>query len=232
MDIDRGVRAPFQDPKWAERVAIGSLISLVPILNFAAQGYMLDYTRAVSYGRDVPLPTWDELGRYWVRGLLAGIAGVLYALPGIILFAMGVIPIVAGAITGEGAGVFAGITSGCVVFALGILYFVFISVFWGAAYTNYAMHEEFSALFAIGRMRDKVTSSGSSYFGAWGLSLLVGIVIGTVLGVVSGFLSFIPFFGSIVSAVASVFVGLMGALVSSHYYGQYAATAYADDLQT
>ena len=232
MNVDRGIKAPFQDPKWAERVAIGSLIGLVPILNFATQGYLLDYTRAVAYGQDVPLPTWDELARYWVRGLLAGVAGFIYALPAIILFGIGVVPIIAGAIAGEGVTVFAGLTSGCFVFALGALYLLFISVFWGAAYANYAMHEEFGALFALGRMKEKISQHGSEYFAAWGLTLLVGLVIGTVLGVVSGFVSFIPFFGSVLSAVVGAFAGLIGGLVSSHYFGQYARSAYEGELQS
>ncbi len=230
MNIEQGIKSPFSDPRWLERTVIGAVISLVPILNFAAQGYMLDYTRAVAYDPAAPLPDWGNLGRYWVRGLLSGLAGIALALPGIIILAIGFFPMIAGIIAGEGFTVVAGLSGACMFFAIAMIYFVVLSVFWGAAFTNYAMSEEFGAFFDFARIKAKI-GSGSSYFGAWGLSLLVYLVAGSVTGLVQMPLSFIPFLGVLAGTALTVYVTFCAQLVAQHYYGQYAAAAYADELQ-
>jgi hypothetical protein len=230
MDIEQGIKSPFSDPKWFERTALGGVISLVPILNFAAQGYMLDYTRAVAYNQQAPLPDWGDLGRYFVRGLLSALAGFLLALPGIILMVIGFIPLIGGLIAGEDFTVIAGASTMCIFFAIALIYFFVLSIFWGAAFTNYAMSEEFGAFFDFSRIKAKI-GSGSNYFGAWGLSLLVYFVAGSLTGVLQMPLSFIPFLGALAGSLITVYVMFCAQLVAQHYYGQYAATAYADELQ-
>jgi hypothetical protein len=230
MDIELGIKSPFSDPRWLERTVLGSVIAFVPILNFAAQGYMLDYTRAVAYDRSAPLPDWSELGRYWVRGLLAALAGFLFALPGIILIIIGIFPIVGGIVAGEDITVIAGASTACIFFAIAIIYFFVLSVFWGAAFTNYAMSEEFGAFFDFSRIKVKI-SANTSYFGAWGLALLVYVVAGSVTGVLQVPLSFVPLFGSLLGTLLTTYAMFCAQLVAQHYFGQYAARAYADELQ-
>ena len=231
MNIEQGIKSPFSDPRWLERTVIGAVISLVPILNFAAQGYMLDYTRAVAYDPAAPLPDWGNLGRYWIRGLLSGLAGIALALPGIIILAVGFFPMIAGIVAGEEFTVVAGLSGACIFFALAMIYFVVLSVFWGAAFTNYAMSEEFGAFFDFARIKAKI-GSGASYFGAWGLSLLVYLVAGSVVGLVQMPLSFIPFLGLLAGTSLTLYVTFCAQLVAQHYYGQYAASAYSEELDT
>ena len=69
MNLGRGLRFPLDDPQWLPKVLIGTLVSLVPILNVAGVGYMLDVTRNVVAGRETPLPEWDNFGDKFVRRL-------------------------------------------------------------------------------------------------------------------------------------------------------------------
>jgi hypothetical protein len=230
MNFELGIKAPFQDRRWVERTLIGAAINLVPILNFAAQGYMLDYTRAVAYDPNAPLPDWGNLGRYWVRGALATLAGFLLAIPGIILMTIAVFPIVAGFISGEDFAIAAGFSTACIFFVLAMIYFLVLSIFWGAAFTNYAMSEQFGAFFDFSRIRAKI-GSNSSYFAAWALSLLVYIVAGTLVGIVQAPASFIPILGGVLGAALSVYVMFCAQLVAQHYFGQYAGKAYGAELQ-
>ena len=202
---------------------------MVPILNFAATGYALDYTRAVAYDPSTPLPDWAHLGRYFKRGFFAGIAGLIVGLPGIIMMSLGIFPLIAGLIAERDLAIIAGATTSCGFIAVALIYFLLVSLFWGAAYTNYAMSEEFGAFFDFSRIKAKVTSD-SGYFAAWGLSFLVYLVAGSIGGVAQGILQIVPIAGSIVGALATVFVTFIAQLISSHYYGQYAARAYLAEL--
>lgn len=85
MDFGRGLRYPLQDPNWGSKVLIGTLISFVPILNFAATGYVADVTRNIVAGRETPLPEWDRLGENFVRGFLTVVIQFLWALPLLLL---------------------------------------------------------------------------------------------------------------------------------------------------
>lgn len=82
MDFGRGLSYVRQDPNWLVKTLLGSVISFVPILNFAATGYQMDVIRHVAAGRDTPLPEWGEnFGDHWVRGLIATAIALIYVLP-------------------------------------------------------------------------------------------------------------------------------------------------------
>ncbi len=82
MDFGRGLSFVRQDPDWLVKTLLGSVISFVPILNFAATGYSMDVIRQIVTGRETPLPKWGEnFGDRWVRGLIATVVGFIYVLP-------------------------------------------------------------------------------------------------------------------------------------------------------
>jgi hypothetical protein len=86
MDFGRGLSYIRQDPDWLVKILLGSVISFVPILNFAATGYMLDVIRNVYNERETPLPDWgDGFADRWVRGLIGTVIAFIYLLPVIVL---------------------------------------------------------------------------------------------------------------------------------------------------
>jgi hypothetical protein len=85
VDFKRALSFMTQDPQWIAKVGIGTLVSLVPILNFAAMGYRLDVIRNVYFGREFPLPEWDNFGDKFVRGLLLAVVQFLWSLPLLVL---------------------------------------------------------------------------------------------------------------------------------------------------
>ena len=48
MQIGKAFTYPFEDAKWASKLLIGALISVVPILNIAWGGYTCEIIRRVS----------------------------------------------------------------------------------------------------------------------------------------------------------------------------------------
>jgi hypothetical protein len=82
MDFGRGLSYIRQDPNWLVKTLLGSVISIVPILNFASTGYSMDVIRNVYTGREIPLPEWGEnFGDRWIRGLIATVILFVYMLP-------------------------------------------------------------------------------------------------------------------------------------------------------
>jgi hypothetical protein len=60
---------------------IGMVVSFVPVLNLAMNGYGLDVLRNTARGADVPLPKWDALSRYFTDGLKLLIIQLIYGIP-------------------------------------------------------------------------------------------------------------------------------------------------------
>src|ERR671933_927085 len=82
MDFGRGLSYIRQAPNWLVKTLLGSVISVVPILNFASTGYSMDVIRNVYAGRETPLPEWGEnFGDRWIRGLIAMVIVFIYMLP-------------------------------------------------------------------------------------------------------------------------------------------------------
>lgn len=86
---------PFQDPHWITKLAIGALmilaslvIPLVPL--FFVAGYCLRICQRIILGDGQPhLPEWDDWGWYFSNGFRLSEAGLVYALPGLILLTFG-----------------------------------------------------------------------------------------------------------------------------------------------
>ena len=82
------IEFPFEDNQWISKLGLGALITMVPILNFAWSGYLVDIIRNVMNNASEPLPTWDDLGKKLGDGLILFAAGIVYASPILILMCL------------------------------------------------------------------------------------------------------------------------------------------------
>jgi len=86
IDIGRALQHPFQDQDWPRKIGLGALILCVPILNFAAYGYLLEHLRNTQRGADLPLPEWSgTLGDKFTEGLKYFVVVLIYSLPIVLL---------------------------------------------------------------------------------------------------------------------------------------------------
>ncbi len=90
-DLKSLLRFPFQGPDWANRFIIGSawflaawIVPIVPL--FFAYGYALEVMRRVIREEEPGLPPWQDWGRLFVDGLRAFAAGLVYLLPGTLVY--------------------------------------------------------------------------------------------------------------------------------------------------
>jgi hypothetical protein len=231
VDIQRGISAPFADREWLPKTLWAALWTGVVVTAPAVTGYTLDYVRSVAYGQETPLPEWNRgFGRWWIRGFLLGIAGFIYMLPAIILLIVSIVPLVVVAAS-SGAQEFgrtaALLGSGgvCLAGAAAIAYFIAVSLFFYGAYVNFALAEDFGALFRVGEIFARIKSDSSAYLTAWGVSLGVSFVTGVAASFAGSVLGATGVLVPLAGFIGGAF-GFIGGLISAHLFGQYAARAY------
>jgi len=81
MDIGKSFTFVFDDPDWLKKILIGGLITMIPIVNFAAMGYVAELVRTIRDEPNAPLPEWDNFGGYFSDGLKLLVAFIVYSLP-------------------------------------------------------------------------------------------------------------------------------------------------------
>jgi hypothetical protein len=226
MDIGKSLTYMFEDEKWANKVVVGAVINLIPILNFASAGYMLATIRNVANDAVPSLPTWDDFGDYFVKGLILTIIGLIYSLPLLILSCCPLVGIFLPAFseTEEMAA------------ALGALYLIVVGLFgllvllYAIAYTfvmpavilHYASAEDFSAAFEFGKIFAFIRDNLNSYFKTWLYVLILGVVIGIGQLMVAAIVGWIPIWGWIFSWVIGLGVAFWTYLVVAYVYGSFA----------
>ncbi len=233
MDLSRPFRYAVEDERWKEKLGVGCLIYMVPILNFSIAGYAVQIERAVAAGDPRPLPDWSDLGTLFRDGAVVTVAFLLYGLPmmaigfgglglgvvlGITLAAAGSVWI--GILTGVALLVLAGLVNWAYGLALGFLS--------PAIAVQYARWGTFGACFAFGEMFALIRRNRSEYLTAWGAHFLGRIVMAAVLPPLSAILSFIPIIGGLLTMLAFLAGYLYLSLILAHLYGQLMAGDHAE----
>jgi hypothetical protein len=230
MDIGKALTYMTEDPRWKEKLAIGTgVVILSTILSVVligvvgyliVMGYMVRLLQNVRDGHAYPMPEWDQWGDDLVRGLKLVVVIIVWSLPAI-LFS---IPVsLGGALAdGRGAGAFIGTTILFGGMCLLILYGLFLAVA--------------QASFTIAYARDEQIGSGLQVREIWDWTLAnIGqlIIVALAYIVVSIGVSLV---GSIVGTLLCI-IGLIVTLPLAqlivylfqfHLYGQLAA-AYPFD---
>ena len=183
MDIGRSFTYMFEDQDWLKKILIGGVVSLIPIVNFAATGYFIEALRNTAEGRELPLPEWDDLGGKFMKGLMAGIAGFLYVLP--IMLVMGIIFGLTAAIAGsldndaaEAVSAICPMIGNCLLF----VYIILLMLILPAAMIQYALTGQFGAFFRFGDIMAFIRANIGGYI----IALLVALVAGLIAQMVGG----------------------------------------------
>ncbi|MBN1156672.1 DUF4013 domain-containing protein [Candidatus Woesearchaeota archaeon] len=81
VNYEAAIKRPFSD---FGKLAIGTLIGLVPIVNLLLSGYLLECARS-SAKKDLKLPQWTNWGELFVHGLVVAAISLIYMIPVIVL---------------------------------------------------------------------------------------------------------------------------------------------------
>ena len=214
MDIGKSFTYMFEEDRWVEKLLIGGLLCLIPIVNFFAIGYALRALKNVSEGKHPALPEWDEWGADWVKGLVASfVAPLIYAVP--LLFAS--VPfIIVSSVTSSGyssygyygysSGTTLGTFCGLAFTCLALLWGLFIAVVYPAGMVKYAHNGQFGSFFRFGEIFRYIKNNLSNYIVAILLSIVASIAASIVGGIACG--------------IGVAFTSFWASLVMAHLFGQ------------
>ena len=212
MDIGKSFTYMFEEDKWVEKLLIGGLLMLVPIVNVFAIGYALRALKNVSEGKRPILPEWDDWGADWVKGLISSfVVPFIYALP--LMFAAIPFMIVSSATTttyggpqygyGNNYQTMTGLATVCsLVFScLAALWGLLIGIVYPAGTVRYARHGQFANYFQFRELFRFIKDNLADYIVAILISIVASIVAGIVGGIACGIgVAFTSFWSSLVMA--------------------------------
>ncbi len=224
IDIGRAIQHPTEDPNWPRKLGIGALIALVPILNFALNGYAVEHLKNASNGMDVPLPAWDNLGEKFTNGLRVFAVTLVLALPIVLLTCIiaaagGGLAALSGGTERPGDAAVAGVGAlALAVSFLAALYGLFLTYLLPAIYIQYAKTKDVGACLRLGELLSIARADTGSYLTIF--AILIGITF--VLGLIAGVLNIIPCLGQILSLLIAFLAASYLTVLLGHLCGQYA----------
>ncbi len=231
MDIGKSFSYQWNDPRWMNKLGLGALILMVPILNFTWIGYMVAIMRNVMDKSPEPLPEWENFEKKFIDGLILFAARLLYALPMLVVLCLPLtILLFSGVLSGNErlqniSQVLAG--TGSILFfsflCLILLYSLLLSFIYPAIEIIFAREDTFASCFKFREAFALVNKNLSAFFTAWIVNVGGGLVVGLVIGTMTGLVGWIPCVGWIASVVLSMGSGIYISTIYSHLFGQFGA---------
>jgi len=212
MDIGKSFTYMFDDEKWVQKLVVGgllALVSVIPLVNIFTTpvivGYTLRLLKNVADREERPLPEWNDWGGDWVKGILAILAGLIYAIPIWLASLFSWIVSYLGGYSDPSAA--EGFLGFCLVVlsCLSALWGLLIAVVYPAAQIKYATEGGFGSFFRFGEIFRFIGDNLSNY--------VIAILLTIVAAIIGGL-------GVILCVIGFFFTYFWALLVSSHLYGQ------------
>jgi hypothetical protein len=205
VDIGSSFTYMFEDDNWIKKIAIGGVVSVIPIVNFAAIGYLVQVIRNVRAGQPLPLPEWDQFGQYFIDGLWNFVIFLVWSIPILVIICL---VVMGGLVLGNSQGAVAAYTiiSSCLGCLAG-LWALVLGVLYPAILIRYTEVGELMAGFRFGEVFGIISADVGSYFIVVVLTWLAGVI--ALLG--------------LVCVVGVIFTAFWAILVSGNLMGQLAA---------
>jgi hypothetical protein len=236
MDAEKSFSYPFEDNEWLSKLGLGALISMVPILNFAWTGYLVEIIRNVMNHEPEPLPAWDDIDKKFKEGLILFGASLIYASP--ILIAL-CLPLG----LSVGSSLLSGSSNmqdlerivtetGSVLFfcllCVFLLYGLVLSIIYPAILIMFSSEGTFASCFKLSEAFGMISKNVAPFFTAWTLSLAASLGVGLIAGFVNLVVGWIPCIGWIVGLVLAMGTGAYGTAVYAHLFGQFGRLAFEE----
>ena len=212
VNYEESIRKPFTD---FGKLVVGIILSIIPIVNWIAQGFIIETS---GLGKNKPsknMPEWKNIGDYFVKGFSSYVIIFIYAIPAMLVLSLsigyivasfmsvftGVLPsglvssLVAGQVTREELRLL--ITQNWMtllpiiirafpLILLGLFLLLIASYLSPIAIINYLKNKKFGKAFDLNVVIKK--SFNGQYFITW-------IVVGLIAFVLKSVLDIIPFVG-------------------------------------
>jgi hypothetical protein len=211
MDIGASFGYMFEDKDWVKKILIGGVVSLIPIVNFAVLGYVVQIVRNVRDGQTLPLPEWDQFGDYFMSGLWLFLIFLVYSIPIIILACLqGVGTFMLGSASNSSSDTTANamfFVSTCFSCLMG-LWGLVIGVLSPAIIVRFAETGQFNSGLRLGEVFGVISANVGNY-----------VIVMIIMWIASGIIA--PL-GLIACVVGVIFTNFWAQLVSGNLLGQLA----------
>ena len=233
MNFEKAFNFPFEDKEWLNKLGLGTLISMVPILNLAWSGYLVGIIRNVMNQEMELLPTWDDLDKKFREGLILFAAGLIYVSP--VLIALGLplgISVLSSLSSGNNNIQDLGEIGWALVFGMlcvFLLYGLMLSILYPVILIMFSREGTLVSCFKLRDVFKMIRSNTGAFFTAWGLSIVTSLGVGLLAGFVNMVVGFVPCIGWIVGLIMSLGSGVYITAVHAHLFGQFGRVAFASD---
>lgn len=190
------LKRPFTD---FTKLLIGIVLSIFPIINFFAMGYILECAKTAQK-KQFDLPEWKNMGDLFVSGFFMFILSIIYAIPALIIFGIVIGLNISLAIQGNIAGALA---QSLLLLLLGTILLILGWYFGTGAILNYGMSGRLEDGFKLSEISRRI------FKGPYTKNFVVGIAITLVI---VGVLSLIPIIGVAIGTFVAgvIFFSLLG----------------------
>ena len=214
MDIGSSFSYMFQDKDWIKKILIGGVVGIIPILNFAAIGYVIQIIRNVREGQTLPLPEWDEFGKYFMDGLWIFLIFLVWSIPIILVACLQGVGTAVIAEANEQAANAYGIVSACFT-CLIVLWSLVIAAVGPAIMVRFAEVGEFMVGFQFSEIFSIIRANVGNY--------IIVILLMWLAGLIASL-------GVILCVVGVIFTQFWSYLVAGNLMGQLAAQQQSTEL--
>ncbi|MFH0801973.1 MAG: DUF4013 domain-containing protein [bacterium] len=223
ISVSQELTAPFKDPKFIEKTAIGGLLSLIPLVGgLFPQGFVVNYIAAKTGEGKEELPLWENWGNMFGKGCIAYIITVLYMLipivVALILCGGGILGILSAAAQRD----FGTIFTSALSIAGGLIGAIFLSIIFGffvpMAIVRYSRSGSFGAAFELGLIWNIISKDFTGYLMTFLAGIGLGIALGILMGVAGMVVGWVPVIGWLLMPFLAGMGGMIIALMTSSAY--------------
>lgn len=205
MDFVKALTFIPEDPRWKEKVAIGSALALLSFLVVPAIitiGYCVRLTQNMRNGKQFPLPEWDDWSGDLVRGFKLAVIWFVWALP---LFVVSIPMTIGGVLTDSDSAVATtlGVTIVVSTVCLTAVYGIFITLMTPGFVLWFARDEEIRSGLQLSDIFQWTRAHVTDVILFMLAYIVASFVISTVAGIVGVLLCIV---GLIVTVPVAIFV--------------------------
>lgn len=223
MDINKAFRFVVEDRQWISKLLIAILMSVFAFLILPAlilQGYLVAIVRRVMNQDNEPLPEWSDWGKLLKDGFFVFVGVLVWTLPFLIVLMIGIAMTIGfGSMSNENLAAAGASSAGLLVACLGILFVIALLFVTPALYIQYAIKDEFGALFRFSEIFGIIRNHLADIL----IAFLVTLVASIAISLAAGLVSIVPCLGWIAAFVLGLAVTPYLTFVTGHLYGQIAS---------
>lgn len=209
MDLGRSFTYVFEDEDWLTKIILTAIISMIPIVNFAVMGWVVELIGNMIDDIEHPMPEWDNFGQKFTDGLIYFCAALLYNM--VLVGFICMFSVAGSALEAFSEGLALLLFCGMSIFMLVYLLLANVALFIGIIF--YTRERNFTPFLQIGtNLRVAMANIGP---------LIMLFILSTLAGLIMALFGWIPCIGWLLTIGLSV-------PVYAHLSGQTAAQIYTN----